>query len=162
MRRSKIYDKGVVALKPSDSFGEFQFNYRYGDIVAPFIDFHEPLRVEAEHFIDCVLTGTWPITDGHAGLQVVRVIEALQKSLRDPGRPVAINGSSVSRRWTATSSSARSCHERSPERTTSGVSRSPRTGHDLVIDLREHRVRTGGRHPWCGLRRSGGCRRRGP
>ncbi len=92
----KIYDKGVVALKPSDSFGEFQFNYRYGDIVAPFIEFHEPLRVEAEHFIDCVRTGAQPITDGHAGLQVVRVIEALQKSLRDPGRPVTLNGTSAS------------------------------------------------------------------
>ena len=88
----KIYDKGVEALKPSNSFGEFQFNYRYGDIVAPFIEFQEPLRVQAEHFIDCVRTGSAPITDGHAGLQVVTIIEALQESLREGGRPVAIAG----------------------------------------------------------------------
>jgi predicted dehydrogenase len=89
----KIYDKGVEALKPSESFGEFQFNYRYGDIVAPFIEFQEPLRVEAEHFIDCVRDGSRPLTDGHAGLRVVTVIEALQQSLRDSGRPIALNGS---------------------------------------------------------------------
>ena len=88
----KIYDKGVEALKPSNSFGEFQFNYRYGDIVAPFIEFQEPLRVQAEHFIECVRTGSPPITDGHAGLQVVTIIEALQESLRGGGRPVAIAG----------------------------------------------------------------------
>ena len=87
----KIYDKGVEALKPSNSFGEFQFNYRYGDIVAPFIEFQEPLRVQAEHFLECVRTGNRPITDGNAGLQVVTVIEALQSSLRD-GQPVVIDG----------------------------------------------------------------------
>lgn len=86
----KIYDKGVEALKPSSSFGEFQFNYRYGDIVAPFIEFQEPLRVQAEHFLECVRTGDRPITDGHAGLQVVTVIEALQSSLRS-GQPVVLD-----------------------------------------------------------------------
>jgi len=89
----KIYDKGVEALQPSNSFGEFQFNYRYGDIVAPFIEFHEPLRVEAEHFIECVRTGASPITDGQAGLQVVSIIESLQSSLRAGGRSVAIDES---------------------------------------------------------------------
>jgi predicted dehydrogenase len=88
----KIYDKGVEALKPSESFGEFQFNYRYGDIVAPFIEFQEPLRVEAEHFIECVREGARPLTDGYAGLAVVSVIEALQKSVRDSGRTAVIEG----------------------------------------------------------------------
>jgi predicted dehydrogenase len=88
----KVYDKGVEALKPPDSFGEFQFNYRYGDIIAPFIEFQEPLRVEAEHFIECVREGTRPMTDGQAGLTVVSVIEALQESLRGRGKPVAISG----------------------------------------------------------------------
>jgi predicted dehydrogenase len=87
----KIYDKGVEALKPSESFGEFQFNYRYGDIVAPFIEFQEPLRVEAEHFIECVREGARPLTDGHAGLAVVSVIEALQESLRDSGRTAVVD-----------------------------------------------------------------------
>ena len=87
----KIYDKGVEALKPSESFGEFQFNYRYGNIVAPFIEFQEPLRVEAEHFIECVREGTRPLTDGYAGLAVVSVIEALQRSLSDSGRAAVID-----------------------------------------------------------------------
>ncbi len=88
----KIYDKGVEALKPSESFGEFQFNYRYGDIVSPFIEFQEPLRVEAEHFIECVREGARPLTDGYAGLAVVSVIEALQQSVRDSGRTAVIEG----------------------------------------------------------------------
>ncbi len=86
----KVYDKGVEALTTPDSFGEFQFNYRYGDILAPFINFNEPLRVEAEHFIDCIREGRRPISDGYSGLRVVTVIEALQESLRNEGRRVQI------------------------------------------------------------------------
>ncbi len=83
----KVFDKGVEALKTPDTFGEFQFNYRYGDIVAPFIDYHEPLRVQAEHFLDCVRDRTTPLTDGNSGLRIVAIIEALQRSLRSGGRP---------------------------------------------------------------------------
>jgi predicted dehydrogenase len=90
----KIYDKGVEALRSADSFGEFQFNYRYGDIVAPFIDFHEPLRVQCEHFLECIREGKVPLTDGHCGLRVVQVIEALQRSLQMNGQrmPVLVSG----------------------------------------------------------------------
>ena len=86
----KVYDKGVEALQSAGTFGEFQFNYRFGDIVSPFIEFHEPLRVQCEHFLDCVRNRTQPLTDGRSGLRVVEVIEALQRSLRRNGEQVPI------------------------------------------------------------------------
>lgn len=96
----KVYDKGVETLRSPDNFGEFQFNYRYGDIVSPFINFQEPLRVEAEHFLECIVENRAPLTDGRNGLRVVQVIEALQESLRRRGEPVSLaptTGPSVAR-----------------------------------------------------------------
>jgi predicted dehydrogenase len=58
-------------------------SYRYGDIVAPYLVVNEPLRVEDEHFLDCVQTGMRPLTDGANGLAVVEVLEAAQRSMRE-------------------------------------------------------------------------------
>ena len=82
----KVYDKGVEAFRSAETFGEFQFSYRSGDIVAPFIEFDEPLRVEIEHFLECIREGRTPLTDGYSGLRVVEVIEALQQSLSSGDR----------------------------------------------------------------------------
>ena len=46
----------------------------------------EPLRIEAEHFVDCVRTGAAPQCDGAGGLRVVRVLEAMQRSLDETRR----------------------------------------------------------------------------
>jgi predicted dehydrogenase len=54
---------------------------RSGDIYAPRIANAEPLRVECEHFVECVRTGATPRSDGESGLRVVRVLERLQRSL---------------------------------------------------------------------------------
>ncbi|MFH1754145.1 MAG: gfo/Idh/MocA family oxidoreductase, partial [Candidatus Latescibacterota bacterium] len=51
----------------------------------PKINFVEPLRSECRHFIDCIQTGERPLTDGHNGLRVVRVLEAAQESLARGG-----------------------------------------------------------------------------
>jgi predicted dehydrogenase len=48
----KIYDKRVRAIRHTETFGEFQFAYHYGDVVAPYIRFDEPLRLECLHFIE--------------------------------------------------------------------------------------------------------------
>jgi hypothetical protein len=56
-------------------------SYRYGDIVAPYLEVNEPLRVEGEHFLDCIQTGMQPLTDGANGLAVVEVLECAQRSL---------------------------------------------------------------------------------
>ncbi len=81
----KIYDKGVEAPPYYDTFAEFQFSYRYGDILIPKIDQFEPLRKECQHFIECIQQDKTPQTDGYNGLRVVTIIEAANKSIRKEG-----------------------------------------------------------------------------
>ena len=86
----KIYDKRVNAVRETDTFGDFQFAYHYGSVVSPYVHFEEPLRVECEHFLECVTRRQPSLTDGRNGVQVVRVIEAAQRSLQANGQEVAI------------------------------------------------------------------------
>lgn len=81
----KIYDKGVEAPPYYDTYAEFQFSYRYGDIYTPRLHEHEPLRRECEHFLDCINEGKAPRSDGYSGLRVVSILEAANKSLRNGG-----------------------------------------------------------------------------
>ena len=75
----------MKAIRHTDTFGEFQFAYHYGDIVSPYIRFEEPLRVECAHFLEAIREGKRPLTDGYSGLRVVEIVEAAQKSLRNGG-----------------------------------------------------------------------------
>lgn len=77
----KIYDKGVDVPEYTNTFGEFQCSYRYGDVVIPNIKFTEPLRLEAQHFLDCIVNHTTPVTAGESGLQVVKILETAQHAL---------------------------------------------------------------------------------
>jgi predicted dehydrogenase len=72
-----VYDKGFD--EDTSSWGEYIA--RSGDTFSPRIPNREPLRLECEHFIDCIRTGSTPRSDGASGLRVVRVLEALQRSL---------------------------------------------------------------------------------
>ena len=72
-----VYDKGFD--EDTRSWGEYIA--RSGDTFSPRIPNREPLRIECEHFIECVRTGAAPRSDGHSGLRVVRVLERLQQSL---------------------------------------------------------------------------------
>jgi predicted dehydrogenase len=72
-----VYDKGFD--EDVRSWGEYIA--RSGEIFSPQISSVEPLRVECEHFIECIRTGATPRSDGHSGLRVVRVLEELQRSL---------------------------------------------------------------------------------
>jgi predicted dehydrogenase len=87
----RIYDKGVTMHRYYDTFDEFKFSYRYGDIRIPRIDESEPLRSECSHFVDCIRTGATPNTDGLNGLRVVTVLEAANISLRQGGRMVSVS-----------------------------------------------------------------------
>jgi predicted dehydrogenase len=93
----QIYDKGVTkqpdlaSLGDFDTFGEFQLLLRAGDVLIPKIDFVEPLRVECQHFVDCIMNGSRPITDGRDGLRIVQVLEAAQRSMENGGRPEDID-----------------------------------------------------------------------
>jgi predicted dehydrogenase len=78
----KIYDKCVEVPAYTDSYSEFQCNYRYGDILIPNVRLTEPLRQECQHFLDCISNCENPRSCGRDGLNVVRVIEAAERSLR--------------------------------------------------------------------------------
>jgi predicted dehydrogenase len=56
----KIYDKGVDAPPYYDTYADFQFSYRYGDIHSPRLDDYEPLREQSKHFLDCIENGLTP------------------------------------------------------------------------------------------------------
>jgi predicted dehydrogenase len=84
----KIYDKGVRS--PSyDTYGEY-LTLRFGDITIPTIKMVEPLRTEADHFIQCIQTRKEPKTGGRGGVKVVKILSAAQKSLKGGGIPVNI------------------------------------------------------------------------
>ena len=84
----RIYDKS--AERPEyDSYGD-SISLRFGDVTIPRLEMAEPLKLECQHFVDCVRNGQTPLSDGHDGLRVVRVLEAAQASLRQKGAPVQI------------------------------------------------------------------------
>ena len=85
----RIYDKGVDRAGQVVSYGD-ALTVRSGDIVIPRISLQEPLRIECQHFVDCVRERKTPITDGNDGLRVVRVLAAAQASLDQGGAPVSV------------------------------------------------------------------------
>lgn len=91
LEKIRVYDKGVKAIRHTDTFGEFSFAYHYGDVVIPHLKMQEPLRVQCSHFLDCVRDGSTPQTDGYNGLNVVQILEAAQKSLENDGNGVKIH-----------------------------------------------------------------------
>ena len=85
-RKVTVYDKAAV-VPQYQSYGEY-VTLRFGDIHIPRIANDEPLKLEVEHFVDCVRDDRRPLSDGRDGLNVVRVLEAMERSLRNGGRPV--------------------------------------------------------------------------
>ena len=85
-----LYDRGVEAPPRYDTFDEFPYTYRYGDITIPRIAGAEPLRTEAAHFLECIRTRQRPLTDGYSGLRVVKILEATTASLREGGARIEL------------------------------------------------------------------------
>ena len=85
-RKVTVYDKAAV-VPQYQSYGEY-VTLRFGDIHIPRIANDEPLKLEVEHFVECVRGDHRPLSDGRDGLNVVRVLEAMERSLRNGGRPV--------------------------------------------------------------------------
>jgi predicted dehydrogenase len=96
--RITVYDKGVSRTPTSgpgvgeslgsyETFAEFQLLLRAGDVLIPKVEFEEPLRLEMQHFVDCIRSGETPLTDGRHALGVVRVLEMAQRSLSAGGVP---------------------------------------------------------------------------
>jgi predicted dehydrogenase len=86
----KVYDKGVDTPEYTDTFSEFQCSYRSGDILIPNIRFVEPLRMECQHFLDSIQNHTEPQSSGIVGLEVVKILEAAQRSLMNGAEQEAI------------------------------------------------------------------------
>lgn len=80
----KVYDKGVD-IHNREGVYELLVNYRSGDMWAPQLEQAEALRHELAYFIQCITTGAAPMNDGAAGLRVVKMLEAANKSLRKRG-----------------------------------------------------------------------------
>ncbi len=90
LEKIKIYDSRVEVPPHYDTFAEFQYAYHYGDMYAPFVRQEEPLKIECQHFIDCIRNGSRPLSDGEQGRDLVTLLEAASASLRRGGSAVAI------------------------------------------------------------------------
>jgi predicted dehydrogenase len=86
----RIYDVRVERPPHRDTFAEFHYSYHYGDSYIPYLKQEEPLKVECQHFLDCVENGTRPLTGGREGLELVRILEAASASLKTNGAPVTL------------------------------------------------------------------------
>jgi len=89
LEKIRIYDKGVDVIPHYDTFGEFQLSYRYGDIHIPKLDDAEPLKNECQHFIDCI-GGKEPRSSGRHGLEVLLVLDAIDRSMSANGSEIEI------------------------------------------------------------------------
>jgi predicted dehydrogenase len=88
----KVYDRGISVDPSPQNVYQMLVGYRTGDMWAPKLAVTEALAVEATHFVECVTTGVTPLTDGEAGLRVVRLLEAATESMMNQGRLVAMQG----------------------------------------------------------------------
>jgi predicted dehydrogenase len=93
----KVYDKGLTLRDNPESVYQRLAGYRSGDMWAPQLELSEALHTEANHFVRCILSGEAPVTDGRAGLRVVRILEAASQSMRDRGQVIELGAS----RWAA-------------------------------------------------------------
>lgn len=81
----KIYDKGV-----DSGSRELLISYRSGDMYSPRLDPGEALLAECTEFIQCITTDTKPLSDGTMGLEVVKLLEASDRSLKNNGGMVLL------------------------------------------------------------------------
>jgi len=96
LEKLKIYDARVEVPAHYDTFAEFTYSYHYGDSYVPYIKQDEPLKLECQHFLDCIRGEAVPITGGRAGLEVVRILEAASESLCQAGESVSLSHAATS------------------------------------------------------------------
>jgi predicted dehydrogenase len=86
----KVYDKGIIVGQDDATIYQRHVGYRTGDMWAPRIDNVEALRIECEHFVECIEQRQQPLSDGNAGLRVVRILEAASQSMANHGQPITL------------------------------------------------------------------------
>ena len=87
IEKIRLYDKGVTVTENSEGVHKMLISYRTGDMWSPKLDETEALMLEARHFVECIGRGQKPTTSGEQGLELVRILEASNKSLRQRGAP---------------------------------------------------------------------------
>lgn len=89
-----LYNKSVnvekAESKMSESYSNYLMTYRYGDVLIPHIENHEPMKAECQEFLDCIDKEAVPLSDGIMGLAVVKTLHAMQKSLKGNGKWVTV------------------------------------------------------------------------
>jgi predicted dehydrogenase len=86
----RIYDKGVSMSTNPSNLHQLLVSYRSGDMWAPQVEQVEALRAETAYFIKCIEDDTKPFNDGEAGLRVVRILEAADRSIRTRGEAITL------------------------------------------------------------------------
>jgi predicted dehydrogenase len=88
-----VYDRSVAFSFPEHGNAKniCKVIPRVGDTVMPYISQDEPLLLEIEHFVESINAGKKPLTDGFQGARVIKVLEAVETSMKAEGRPVFIN-----------------------------------------------------------------------
>jgi len=92
LEKIRIYDKRVEVPPHYDTFAEFHYSYHHGDMYSPYLKLVEPLKVQSQHFLDCIITGDKSLSSGLEGLQVVQILEAATESLKSGGARVKVPG----------------------------------------------------------------------
>jgi predicted dehydrogenase len=90
-QKIKIYDKGITLNGNPESAYQMLVGYRAGDMWSPKLEITEALQTEGLHFINCIQQGDRPITDGKAGLKIVKILEAATKSMEKKGQLIELN-----------------------------------------------------------------------
>jgi len=86
----RVYDKGVSMSASPSNLHQLLVSYRSGDMWAPQVEQIEALRAETGYFLKCIDENRRPFNDGVAGLRVVRILEAADKSVRNRGEAIAL------------------------------------------------------------------------
>ncbi len=90
IEKIKIYDTGIEVNKTDAEIYDTLIQYRTGDMYAPKVPNKEALADEVNHFADCIMNSKTPITDGNAGLNVVKILEASEKSIKARGKEIKL------------------------------------------------------------------------
>src|SRR5215472_11594464 len=90
LEKLKIYDARVEVPPHYDTFAEFTYSYHYGDAYVPYIKQDEPLKLECADFLQSIREGRKPLAHGKLGLDVVRILEAANDSLKQQGASVCL------------------------------------------------------------------------
>jgi predicted dehydrogenase len=145
LEKIRIFDARVERPPHYDTFAEFHYAYHYGDVYVPYIKQEEPLKVECQHFLDCIRSGAAPLSSGEQGLQLVQILEASSESLKRGGGPVGLpfrpngntktNGNGQSNGHDTVKLAAEAEPGTAANRNTNGKKRTRQAGRGLAVQV---------------------------